>query len=49
MSTKSYILDIFNMSIEEKVTALSFQGIVNRDAPHIFCRAHFWNLSLIHI
>jgi hypothetical protein len=40
---KSYVLDIYVMSVEEKITALAFQGIVNRDGPNVFYRARFWN------
>ena len=43
MSIKSYILDVYAMGVEEKVSAISFQGIVNRDAPNVFCRSRFWN------
>jgi hypothetical protein len=42
-SYKSFVLDIFPMSVEEKLTALAFQGIVNRDGPNVFYRARFWN------
>ncbi|HUV04936.1 MAG TPA: GxGYxYP domain-containing protein [Armatimonadota bacterium] len=43
MSIKSYILDVYTMSVEEKISAISLQGIVNRDAPNVFYRSRFWN------
>lgn len=41
--TAAHVLDIFTMSIEEKLTALAFQGLANRSGPNVFYRARFWN------
>lgn len=40
---QAQVLDIFQMSIEEKLTALAFQGLANRGGAKIWCRARFWN------
>lgn len=39
----AHVLDIHGMSIEEKITALAFQGLANRDGAHVFYKAKFWN------
>ena len=37
------VLDLHTMSIEERITALAFQGLVNRGGARLFAKAHFWN------
>lgn len=39
----AYVLDISRMSIEEKLTALALQGLINRDGAKVFYKARFWN------
>ncbi len=41
--TRSHLLDISGMSIEEKLTALAFQGLANRTGANVFYRTRFWN------
>lgn len=40
---KAHVIDIHAMSIEDKLTVLTLQGIVNREGPYIFVESHFWN------
>lgn len=42
-SRNAHVLDISGMSIDEKVTALAFQGLANRDEARVFYKARFWN------
>ncbi len=39
----AHVLGIHCMSVEEKITALAFQGLANRDSASVFCKARFWN------
>jgi len=40
---KTHVLEIHQMSMEEKITALAFQGLANRNGANVFCKAKFWN------
>lgn len=42
-SNTAGVLDIHAISLEEKLTALAFQGLVNRSGANVFYRARFWN------
>ena len=42
-SHKALILDVHLMSLEEKLTALAFQGLANRTGPNVFYKSAFWN------
>lgn len=37
------VLDIHEASIEEKITALAFQGLANQHGAKVFYKARFWN------
>ena len=39
----AHILGLGPMSVEERITAFVFQGLVNRAGARVFCKAHFWN------
>lgn len=39
----AHVLAIYNMSIEEKLTALAFQGLANRDGANVYLKSKFWN------
>ncbi len=39
----AHVLDLGGMSVEERITALAFQGLANRAGARVFYRAHFWN------
>jgi len=39
----AFVVDTYPMSLEERITALAFQGLVNRAGARLFRKAKFWN------
>lgn len=40
---QAHVIEIYEMSQEDKLTVLALQGIINRDGPLVFAEARFWN------